>query len=1429
MDAPDERTPIEKYYDDERLFKELALQQTMAHLYTDIDTASPSQSSIQEHQSDRPLSNSSKASLIRPLSIGNASGAGNVSRNQLGSHASSSNTSASTYIPRIHRHCDDLLESLRNGDNPRPQRQKKASPPKKSPSDEPIARYRGVPDNPSRPVLEDVPDWYLESHQEMRTKYPYDVSHFLEGYTFYSKGPQASSSATQEYTGRPTTPDDSLLSPLTEQVTHSVTPIAPLNHPAVDSRLVPPHVIRFRYSEAQSAQTHNIDETIEKVRHYELSAQEGVTPPASGSPYVDRLRKSVRYASPSQRYPAELLEMYDDDEPQLLPDIHEEKPEIPEIRVEEPEPSTALAEETDLSITRVEEPTLLTVPDYEEVPDTCDLPPILPQPDADARSVGEKSDGSANGYGDFFEYYSRTSNASVTQGEDDEMMELPPLHSSQTLGLHGKEHKPYVPVLAPLFEEPSRSQLRAAVPAPQEESKPVAPSHPTKAVEEKLDISLGIPETASTPYDEEVEKEQEAIIKPLPAYVEHGEDLSKENRRSVCDGKNFWREEAPAGNSIKDRVIVEKPVTIEKSSAPPPVPSKRRVPQPHSIVGSDSPPLEIKDTNTLRRPTIVEVEPTNSLPPPVPPKRPLTPDIGPPPPPKSDEHASYPSPHHQAPLPPPSMADIGRGLRVEDEEVYNKPQRDSFDARSQHGMPSKAMKVLGVGMDDIQQTSSFEGGVFTPFTPIAGSNLEKEVNHITKRKSKLDQDPSKSSKSLLGFRGGVSNFFRKRDKTGTTNINTDVPKVDKRASVESGTSTPDSSRSGLFKRLFNNKRQSDAPSTTPSIESYGGSHRNHESWDSSRASGDTGLTSNDDTFSFTSPQTALDAGKSSISDTLNPAEYMDDRINPNFSVKLDEKSLKSKRSIFFGRDKKEEPELIPGLGIPAPKGKKGGAFGFFTKDKEPEYDYSGIVEDMKQRIVERADFERSEAFTQQREKEFVDQQKAKMIKGQAGYFNSKGEYFRAKNPLELALCDSENSQPESFSEVKHNYENEKPEPVKDPKRWGAPDYMPPRDPNDHRKDLFLLPPDPDAPLLFGGIFKAHLPTPIVEEPQTVIAESETAHETIEVKSPVQPGFSPENEPPSHWSDDSDEEDNDGQLSQPPTPSNPSFGRSAKTHRRTGSGSSNLGTGPMFMKKAVRKFKANRKSAEVRVVPSQASKGNRDSVMSQTSTGSNRNVPASTSVPPVPAPPIPTRGSTDAGNRSEVRTSGVPVPEVSVTSPPDQLTTGTYHDQKDNVVHHFGGTIPERSGSSLGHRADENNVVNNLPERSKSSLGHHATDGTIVRNGIKCTADVTPDDIFAFMRAQAQANKQKADEAAKQKRQEEIRLKEVEARIKREKKAAKSDKWIEKENKRQAGAIQKSKFRVSLATKIAEKVIQREATNLKDKGVHVPNEEIDGWI
>ncbi|KAK6510134.1 hypothetical protein TWF481_004848 [Arthrobotrys musiformis] len=1528
MDAPDERTPMQKYYDDEKLFKEIIRRERMGLPPNPSLSYLDPPEAVALSQSGDPSNPSSKASL-------SPYGAGNVSTPNI----------------RLSRPCDDLLESLRNGEDQFPHRRrrardkpvvrdssttkptpssqetyatqkeetlttkkeemstvkkeemstmkkeelpamKKESPPKTSiPNPEgPKVRYRGVSDDPRSSSSGGVPDWYNDAHKELRAKHPYDYCNFVEGYRFYAEGPSSVANDGQDQ--YQANSENSYLDPLQRPATpmphiqRSQTPlplIAPLNHPAVDSRILPftpPTYGRYRYRDAVSANTWSIDETINKFRHFEMTEAEKRAILTSGSDYVDRIRKSVKYMPASQNYPSELLDMYNEEPSATCPPCEEgepikpeqstkieksieteepTKPEIPEIRVQEAEASTSQGQE-DLYTVHVREPNKLTVPRVNERESQISM--IYDHPDedlytifareqlrmtallgggqvasnsvpkvsktgSDSRSVSDKSDNSAKGYAGFFDYYSRASGPSVAHEAESvgHASALNTADENKRSSVHTEKLEPHA-LHSPLVEEqgPAHDQIYAT--EYNEEPKSYVRSRPLQAIEEEASTITAIQETHSiTPVEVEInvqdantddETKQYVPMKPRPAYVEHAPDKFSTNRRSICDGTNFWRDDFSAENGIKDRVIVEKPATIEKPTDTT-IPPKHRVPKPASIVGSDSPPHEIKDTNSARRPTIVQVEPTSPTPPPVPPKEPITPELGPTPPPKSPRVVYHPTTPSNAPTSHPSMADIGRSMRIDDDDVYsNMSQKENFNTTPQHKVPSKAMKVLGVGADEIRETSSFEGGHFVPFLPYGGSKLEREVNHATDRNNKLDQDPSKSSKSLLGLRGSVSSLFRKRDKpVGPSKLNTDIPRIGDRASVEILSSSPDSPRPGLFKRLFN-KRQSDAPSTAPSIESYGGSRKDHESWDSSRASGDTSLTSNNDTFTpYIPPQNILDSGRPSTSNNASPADYIDHRINPNLTVKLNDKPLKSKRSFFFGREKNEEPELmVPGVHVPVPREEKQRAsvFGFLQKEKSQSvYDDSTLVDDIKKKIVEEAEFERSDEYVQMKKKEFADKQKAKIIQGQKGYFNRKGEYFRAKNPLELELCDSEISEPQSFSEVKEKYENEKPVPAKEPESGGYSRNMPryPPHPNFERKAEDVV----AEPESVSGDYA--IPTPIVEEPETLASEpTGISHESITVMSPVQPGFTPENEPPSHWSDDSDEEEHD--ASQPPTPSNPSFGRSGKSHKRTGSGSSNLGTGPMFMKKAVRKFKANRKSAEVRASLSLATKGNRDSVMSQASNGSNRNAPPSSPVPPSPAPPVPARGSTDAGVGSGVRTSRIPVPKVSVTSPPSasRLTTGTYHDQKDNVVHHFGGTIPERSGSSLGHRGDRTSMPPNLPERSKSSLGHNVEDENHMREGIRCTADVTPQDIYKWVNLNAKREKEELEKEKRKQRIHEAKIKEAEEKIKRAKKAAKADSWMASQKKKQDDTIEKSKFRVNLATKLAGKLVQRETNNLK---------------
>ncbi|KAK6338395.1 hypothetical protein TWF730_002458 [Orbilia blumenaviensis] len=1464
MEDPEETDAIAKYYADEKLFEELA-RQPMAHLY----------STEPENLYDQNFSNSNQASLPTLPGTGNAAGVGNVLPGQFIPHFPKMTSRSYNDIPKVPRACDDLLERLRNGEEPRrPRRRREAAPknletasmaPTPAP-EEPKVRYRNVSNDPQNLTAEGVPDWYVDAHKELKAKHPYDFNNFMDGYRFNAEGPSdpAETSEQEAQAGPSTTPQYSSTS-----YEYKITPIYPLNHPAVDrnvSPFQPPTFGRYDYSKAVSSDTYNIDDVIEKIRQYEVYPKEEKVIPTSGSTYVDQLRKSVRHSSTSQRYPVDLLDLYsdaDDDEEedlyaapnnkqsgsngveQRLPLVRsEEKLEIPEIRVVEAEAPMTSAEETGLLRSRIEEPTMLTVPSPERISDLTDISLAVLQAEADARSVSEKSDGSANSYGDLFDYYSRTAGGPVTHELDTEIVDdsvADALDGRKRTSYTGRDHRSYVPVLTPLPEEPGRTQLRSQVPVVQETEKTVYVGE-AKAEEVKVAYKESSGNT---------EQEQRVPMKPIPAYSERAIDsYVEEDRGSICDGTNFWIDSQPVEQDIGSRIVIEKPSTfnIGKPAVLPVVPEDC-APKPASIIGSDSPPHEIKNTNARRHPTIVHVEPTSSLPPPVPPKRPLTPELHSIPSSKTAESVYGPSPH-------PSMADIGRGMHVRDEDVFgNRPYRDSFDSGSQQTVPSKAMRVLGVGMTDIHRTSSFEGGAFTPFTPYAGSYLENQVNHAVNRKSKLDQEAAKSSKSLLGFRGGVSSFFRKRDKTAVPSLlNTDSTKVNNRVSVDTGLSTPDSPRQGLFKRIFNHKRQSDAPSTAPTLESYDGSYKNHESWDSSRASGDTGLTSNDEAFMSYRVRPAA-------SEATKVPEYIGDGIGSSVSLKYGEKPrpVKQKKSIFFGREKPQDSELIiPGLGIPIPsEEKRGSVLGYFQKDREPEHDYSNIVDDIKQKVVEKANFQRSDEYARQKDKEFADKQKAKIIKGQKGYFNSKGEYNRVKNLLEIELCDSECSEPQSFSEVQDKFERGKCEGSEGPKQ--------PEESKKFERTESVKSPKPsmlsnqsaheNSPTIRVNSFQS-IPSmsidmdhedigffvPIVEEPEIIIEEpSDNAHEDLPAKSPVQPGFSPENEPPSHWSDDSDVEDNDGQGSQPTTPSNPTFGRSSRAHRRTGSGSSNLGTGPMFMKKAVRKFKANRKSAEVRAASqSQSSKGNRDSLMSQNSTGSNRNAPTSVPAPPpVPAPPVPAPQvtvpardqTTNSATKSEARASKIPVsvPPRKQSTVYNLLTIGTYHDPNENVVHHFGGTIPERSGSSLGHRGDRNSGVHNLPERSKSSLGHYTKDDDVVREGIKCTTDVTKDDIFAYMRAEALKAKEIRDAQARKKRMEEAQIKEAEAMIKRQKKAAKADRLLAKEKKRQEEAIEKSKGKVRLATKFAGMLVQREAANLKGKGVFVPDAEINGWI
>ncbi|KAF3939613.1 hypothetical protein ABW19_dt0202498 [Dactylella cylindrospora] len=131
--------------------------------------------------------------------------------------------------------------------------------------------------------------------------------------------------------------------------------------------------------------------------------------------------------------------------------------------------------------------------------------------------------------------------------------------------------------------------------------------------------------------------------------------------------------------------------------------------------------------------------------------------------------------------------------------------------------------------------------------------------------------------------------------------------------------------------------------------------------------------------------------------------------------------------------------------------------------------------------------------------------------------------------------------------------------------------------------------------------------------------------------------------------------------------------------------------------------------------------NRDSGISEFSSITRESVGPVTPLhptPPIPTPPVPAihrpepiapGTPTSASNRDSNNSTESQIVQPVPIAP--RITAGTYHDASEHVVHRFGGTLnpglPERSGSSLGHRTERASLANQLPERSRSSLGHNA--------------------------------------------------------------------------------------------------------------------------
>ncbi|KAF3903616.1 hypothetical protein AA313_de0204609 [Arthrobotrys entomopaga] len=1221
MEDPDEADAIRKYYEDEI---EMA-NRSRRPPPIDTKVASPIGSPIaiprdqlsteQEYYDVAPLGHCDKVlqSLREEDPTGhdkprrsppkrNPSRTGYKCVDNIGTTSHPSKTAPDKFIPRIPRHCDDLIEQLRSGVEPstsmRRTRPRPSNPQMK------YSEYRGVNyTGPISPTTKGVPDWYLNAQASLKTKNPHkymsgEITHTVIDHNTPPPSASLSPGLTDRSYGNfssiPITLDVTMVQVEKEGNTPQIKDIAnfPMSPVSPVNQIAPGKEVSSEMSnangrgealETEQILTGDVDaSTIQQdIEHTlqltQLRRSMSQSQPA-GASYVNRLRRSV-ILDPSSQFPV-------DTNTSVIAD--DEMLEFETEHVQDTEPVQMLDEIQDTQQTQ----------QNDHAQETEDI------------QIKHLSFGANDGdsYDPYLDYYSEVVNAYDDESEFDE-----------------PNVKPCA--LSAIIEEPER-------------------------------------------------------IKSLYATVEDAED-EYDQLRKMLEPENLLVQEKPTislangaeSSELLDRDFVNGEI-IDKTPArrdsnPPPIPPKRRGTVVHPVVGSDSPPHEIQDRRHQPR---VRSEVSDSTPPPVPPKVSL---------PRVTKSVSAPEPEKVAkqnqPEPTngfPSLADLSHAMSLDDDQI--------FDKKAPHPRnKNKAAELLSMDSAD------FFNNQFLDVQPAPHTKLAKEIDRVNLRKDILESDnlqaPRKgifngAQRTLRHVAGSLLNL--KNGKNGKWDDTPGTPATPSGHQRGPSDPTGDSPKVGLFKRIFTTD-SSTRPSTVGSNKSFGGSL--HESWDSGRASGDTGVTSTDEAF----PPLPPDPPKQE--EPLNPMLSMEFfRLNRHlYDTGMPINKIHEKMVAWVAEETKKREAEAKKLND---QDKKTGFLAMFRRETEEEAlarEGDEAIELLKKRQQEKDRKDREEAHKAlgRAYNERVKQRQLKnTTSGRPGFFSEQGDFYRAKNPLELALCDTEDEE-EYYQERRQDKKQQvEEEPISS---------------------------EPSAPVeshfpssISGG---NDIPSPIAEEPEFIKPEE---RESLDNDAQRAGGYSheAEREPRSHWSDDSDE-DGDDNSSQPSTPVNGTFRRSSRSHKRNGSGSSNLGSGPMLMKRAVRKFKGNRKSStsapynESLVPPTPPSKGNRDSLMSQTSTatrGSDNAVSSPTSVPPISPPHIPTRDAPDGIAAALGNLEAGPKPSAPLRIP--SITTGTYHDHTDKVVHQFGGTLPERSASSLGHRGDRNSKIDSLPERCRSSLG-----------------------------------------------------------------------------------------------------------------------------
>ncbi|KAK6359937.1 hypothetical protein TWF696_001063 [Orbilia brochopaga] len=751
---------------------------------------------------------------------------------------------------------------------------------------------------------------------------------------------------------------------------------------------------------------------------------------------------------------------------------------------------------------------------------------------------------------------------------------------------------------------------------------------------------------------------------------------------------------APTSQEISHETAV---IDDNDSSPPPPIPLKRRQTQPHTIVGSHSPPHEIKSLR--HQPVLVQHDEESFAAPPVPPKVPLSPILEAPRTPKDSPKVPNstrfltPSQEHGrahavavAAEAGPSIASSSIGSMAKQLNTYI----DDYGSHQDHiNRVDKAFKKMGVIPEESVKSN-------TPH-PIP-NKITKDLNRLNTRKAILEGDGPKSpNRKLFSFSGAPKSlkavagiFGIRRSKEQYSESVPSSPRNQqhpRRPSLDPALLVGSSSRPGVLDRLFGSNSR---PSTADSNKSFGISLP--ESWGSGRGSGETGVTSHiGNCDSNTPPITPssprhVDAYNGEASPRIRQKNGSDTKSG----------SPKSSPSKTNGKGKKQ-----------VVKPKKSGFFDVFKRSSGDETTDNSADEASASR--KKKDKGKGRA-TDIREPPTQSQGKKSLAAG-PGFYGTKGTFFRAKNPLELELCDDSDAEAYRPKYMKHAFSDEDDEQIAEPFE-PLNQGTPLEDPN----PLYTNPTDRQS-----STSEAHQDgrTDGQKSPKDEIEDAEVT---------PKPEY---NEEKSKWSEDSEDDIES------------SIGSIWRSHKRNGSGSSALGPAPTLMMKAAQRLKGHKKStpspdksspdksspdksspegSEKKYVPPPVqwafpphipppflkspsnSNGNRDSSGSGVSSGKSESENLRNSI--IAPPPIPPRARPAP---TSVPTPDDPSQEHTACPGGTPITSGTYHDKSSYIIRRFGSNIGARSESSMGHRSDRNSIAPSIPERSRTSLGHNITD------------------------------------------------------------------------------------------------------------------------